>query len=180
MWVPLKCAFVLLKMNLVLFCATLVCLKPTLASMKSDVSQSKDTRFNQTLFSLSVRRSVIALSGTIPANESAVMWLVQRGRPVPNPLCYASLEHLCRLIVFKILAQSVILGCTWVLGLYQANLFFQVLFILLNSQQGTFLFIVHCLLNKEVGPNQEYFLWFIFIQDSKNSTMFIQLVYLQL
>ncbi|XP_059923818.1 adhesion G protein-coupled receptor E1-like [Gadus macrocephalus] len=95
----------LLGMNLVLFFATLVCLRPTLASMKSDVSQSKDTR----------------------------------------------------LIVFKILAQSVILGCTWVLGLYQANLFFQVLFILLNSQQGTFLFIVHCLLNKEVRG--EYIKW---------------------
>uniref|UniRef100_A0A3B5A8C3 Uncharacterized protein n=1 Tax=Stegastes partitus TaxID=144197 RepID=A0A3B5A8C3_9TELE len=52
-------------------------------------------------------------------------------------------------IVFKILAQFVILGCTWILGLYQTNLFFQVLFIILNSQQGTFLFIVHCLLNKE-------------------------------
>ena len=88
-----------------------------------------------------------------------------------------SLQRLCRLIVFKILAQSVILGCTWVLGLYQANLFFQVLFILLNSQQGTFLFIVHCLLNKEVGPNQEPLLWFIFIQDHKNRTMLIELVY---
>lgn len=56
-----------------------------------------------------------------------------------------------RLILFKILAQFVILGCTWVLGLYQSNLFFQVMFILLNSQQGTFLFIVHCVLNKEVN-----------------------------
>lgn len=54
------------------------------------------------------------------------------------------------MILFKIVAQFVILGCTWILGLYQTNLFFQVLFIILNSQQGTFLFIVHCLLNKEV------------------------------
>ncbi|KAK0147752.1 Adhesion G protein-coupled receptor E1 [Merluccius polli] len=98
---PLKCD----SMNWVLFCATLWSLRPTLANMKSDVSQSKDTR----------------------------------------------------LIVFKILAQFVILGCTWVLGLYQSNLFFQVLFILLNSQQGTFLFIVHCLLNKEV--REEYIKW---------------------
>uniref|UniRef100_A0A8C4Z1Y9 Uncharacterized protein n=1 Tax=Gadus morhua TaxID=8049 RepID=A0A8C4Z1Y9_GADMO len=147
----------LLGMNLVLFFATLVCLRPTLASMKSDVSQSKDTRFNQTLLSLSVRLSVITSTGTIPANEGAVTWLVQRAHPVPDPLCCASLERLCRLIVFKILAQSVILGCTWILGLYQANLFFQVLFILLNSQQGTFLFIVHCLLNKEVRG--EYIKW---------------------
>uniref|UniRef100_A0A3Q3E4B5 Adhesion G protein-coupled receptor E8 n=1 Tax=Labrus bergylta TaxID=56723 RepID=A0A3Q3E4B5_9LABR len=58
------------------------------------------------------------------------------------------------LVVFKILAQFVILGCTWILGLYQTNLFFQVLFIFLNSQQGTFLFIVHCVLNKEV--REEY------------------------
>uniref|UniRef100_A0A3P8VYH4 Uncharacterized protein n=1 Tax=Cynoglossus semilaevis TaxID=244447 RepID=A0A3P8VYH4_CYNSE len=80
-----------LGLNCLLFLATLWSLKPTLANMKSDVSQSKDTR----------------------------------------------------LILFKILAQFVILGCTWVLGLYQSNLFFQVMFILLNSQQGTFLFIVH-------------------------------------
>ncbi|XP_040918923.1 adhesion G protein-coupled receptor E1-like isoform X2 [Toxotes jaculatrix] len=94
-----------LALNWILFCATLWSLKPTLANMKSDISQSKDTR----------------------------------------------------LIVFKILAQFVILGCTWILGLYQSNLFFQVLFIILNSQQGTFLYIVHCLLNKEV--REEYMKW---------------------
>ncbi|XP_055009070.1 adhesion G protein-coupled receptor E1-like [Boleophthalmus pectinirostris] len=55
-----------------------------------------------------------------------------------------------RLVLFKIVAQFVILGCTWILGLYQSNLFFQILFIVLNSQQGTFLYIVHCVLNKEI------------------------------
>ncbi|XP_041634515.1 adhesion G protein-coupled receptor E2-like [Cheilinus undulatus] len=93
------------NLNGILFCATLWSLRPTLANMKSDVSQSKDTR----------------------------------------------------LIIFKILAQFVILGCTWILGLYQTNLFFQVFFIILNSQQGTFLFIVHCMLNKEV--REEYIKW---------------------
>ncbi|XP_074525756.1 adhesion G protein-coupled receptor L2-like [Halichoeres trimaculatus] len=95
----------IIGLNWMLFCATLWSLRPTLANMKSDVSQSKDTR----------------------------------------------------LIVFKILAQFVILGCTWILGLYQNNLFFQLLFIIMNSQQGTFLFIVHCLLNKEV--REEYIKW---------------------
>ncbi|CAG04105.1 unnamed protein product, partial [Tetraodon nigroviridis] len=95
----------ILGINWILFCATLWCLRPTLANMRSDISQSKDTR----------------------------------------------------LILFKIVAQFVILGCTWILGLYQTNLFFQVLFIILNSQQGTFLFIVHCLLNKEV--RDEYIKW---------------------
>ncbi|TNN83494.1 Adhesion G protein-coupled receptor E2 [Liparis tanakae] len=91
----------ILGLNWILFCATLWSLKSTLISMKSGVSESKDTR----------------------------------------------------VIVFKILAQFVILGCTWILGLYQTNLFFQILFIVLNSQQGTFLFIVHCLLNKEVDSS---------------------------
>lgn len=63
---------------------------------------------------------------------------------------FFSFFYFCSVILFKIVAQFVILGCTWILGLYQTNLFFQVLFIILNSQQGTFLFIVHCLLNKEV------------------------------
>ncbi|XP_026208819.1 LOW QUALITY PROTEIN: adhesion G protein-coupled receptor E2-like [Anabas testudineus] len=94
-----------LGLNCALFGATLWSLRPTLASMKSDVSQSKDTR----------------------------------------------------LILFKILAQFVILGCTWILGLYQSNLFFKVVFIILNSQQGTFLYVVHCLLNKEV--REEYMKW---------------------
>nr|XP_029510385.1 adhesion G protein-coupled receptor E1-like [Oncorhynchus nerka] len=53
-----------------------------------------------------------------------------------------------RLIIFKILAQFVILGCTWVLGLFQSTMVFKYLFIVLNSQQGTFLYIVHCLFNK--------------------------------
>ncbi|KAI5089725.1 adhesion G protein-coupled receptor E3-like [Silurus meridionalis] len=54
-------------------------------------------------------------------------------------------------VMFKSLAQFIILGCYWILryiptdnvGLYNVFLF-------LNTQQGTFIFIVHCLLNQEV------------------------------
>ncbi|KAM3863852.1 adhesion G protein-coupled receptor E1-like [Diretmus argenteus] len=104
-WAVTGPVITVLALNWILFCATLWSLRPTLANMKSDVSQAKDTR----------------------------------------------------LIVFKILSQLVVLGCTWILGLYQVNLFFHFLFIILNSQQGTFLFIVHCLLNKEV--REEYMKW---------------------
>ncbi|KAF3846508.1 hypothetical protein F7725_003586 [Dissostichus mawsoni] len=75
------------------------------------------------------------------------------------------------LILFKIVAQFVILGCTWILGLYQSNLFFQVLFIILNSQQGTFLFVVHCLLNKEV--RDEYIKWLTCSFNKKNKDLCI-------
>ncbi|XP_036795438.1 adhesion G protein-coupled receptor E2-like [Oncorhynchus mykiss] len=104
-WAVLGPVCTVLALNWILFCVTIWSLRPTLANMKSDVSQSKDTR----------------------------------------------------LIIFKILAQFVILGCTWVLGLFQSTMVFKYLFIVLNSQQGTFLYIVHCLFNKEV--RDEYRKW---------------------
>ncbi|XP_061081225.1 adhesion G protein-coupled receptor E2-like [Conger conger] len=95
----------ILTLNLVSFCAILWSLQPTLANMKSDVSQSKDTR----------------------------------------------------LITFKIAAQFFVLGCSWILGFFQNSVILKYIFIILNSQQGTFIFIVHCLLNKEV--REEYRRW---------------------
>ncbi|KAJ8385883.1 hypothetical protein AAFF_G00179490 [Aldrovandia affinis] len=62
-----------------------------------------------------------------------------------------------RLIVFKIVAQFFILGCAWILGFFQSSTVLKYLFIVLNSQQGTFIFVVHCLLNKEV--REEYRRW---------------------
>ncbi|MBN3315436.1 AGRE1 protein, partial [Atractosteus spatula] len=55
-----------------------------------------------------------------------------------------------RLMVFKTLAQFVILGCSWILAFVQESPMFFYMFLFLNSQQGTFIFLVHCLLNKEV------------------------------
>ncbi|XP_064171437.1 adhesion G protein-coupled receptor E3-like isoform X1 [Anguilla rostrata] len=96
----------ILTLNLVSFGVIIWSLQPTLANMKSNVSQSKDTR----------------------------------------------------LIIFKIVAQFFVLGCAWILGFFQSSPFLKYLFIILNSQQGTFIFIVHCLLNKEV--RKEYRRWF--------------------
>ncbi|XP_066566295.1 adhesion G protein-coupled receptor E1-like [Amia ocellicauda] len=55
-----------------------------------------------------------------------------------------------RIILFKAIVQFVILGCGWLLGFFPGTPLLSYLFIVLNSQQGTFIFIVHCLLNKEV------------------------------
>ncbi|XP_066566297.1 adhesion G protein-coupled receptor E1-like [Amia ocellicauda] len=54
-----------------------------------------------------------------------------------------------RIIIFKAIVQFVILGCGWLLGFFPGTPLLSYLFIVLNSQQGTFIFIVHCLLNKE-------------------------------
>ncbi|XP_055060131.2 adhesion G protein-coupled receptor E3-like [Misgurnus anguillicaudatus] len=63
-----------------------------------------------------------------------------------------------KIMVFKTLAQFVIFGCPWILGLFiNTNQMMEILFLILNSQQGTFIFLVYCVLNNEV--RQQYVKW---------------------
>uniref|UniRef100_A0A452GS12 G-protein coupled receptors family 2 profile 2 domain-containing protein n=1 Tax=Gopherus agassizii TaxID=38772 RepID=A0A452GS12_9SAUR len=60
-----------------------------------------------------------------------------------------------RLLTFKAIAQLFILGCTWSVGLLQvgpAATVMAYLFTIINSLQGAFIFLVHCLLNCQVTP----------------------------
>ncbi|XP_072513779.1 adhesion G protein-coupled receptor E3-like isoform X2 [Salminus brasiliensis] len=60
-----------------------------------------------------------------------------------------------RIVVFKTVVQFFILGCPWILGFFtDCSKVLLILFVFLNSQQGTFIFLIHCVLNKEV--RQEY------------------------
>ncbi|XDC55462.1 hypothetical protein R6Z07M_006644 [Ovis aries] len=62
-----------------------------------------------------------------------------------------------RLLTFKAFAQIFILGCSWVLGIFQigpvANIM-AYLFTIINSLQGAFIFLIHCLLSRQV--REEY------------------------
>nr|XP_042703591.1 adhesion G protein-coupled receptor E2-like [Chrysemys picta bellii] len=65
-----------------------------------------------------------------------------------------------RLLTFKAIAQLFILGCPWSLGLLQVGAAATVmayLFTIVNSLQGAFIFLVHCLLNRQV--REEYRRW---------------------
>ncbi|XP_039366862.1 adhesion G protein-coupled receptor E3-like [Mauremys reevesii] len=65
-----------------------------------------------------------------------------------------------RLVTFKAIAQLFILGCSWILGLLQvgpAAAVMAYLFTIFNSLQGAFIFLVHCLLNRQV--TEEYRRW---------------------
>ncbi|XP_030636336.1 adhesion G protein-coupled receptor E3-like [Chanos chanos] len=63
-----------------------------------------------------------------------------------------------RTMVFKSLAQFVILGCPWILGFFtQFSESVEIVFLFFNSQQGTFIFLVHCVLNEEV--RRQYKRW---------------------
>ncbi|XP_072513064.1 adhesion G protein-coupled receptor E3-like [Salminus brasiliensis] len=60
-----------------------------------------------------------------------------------------------KILVFKTLVQSAILGCPWILGFFtNGSEVLEILFLFLNSQQGTFIFLVYCVLNQEV--RQQY------------------------
>ncbi|XP_009465924.1 PREDICTED: EGF-like module-containing mucin-like hormone receptor-like 4 [Nipponia nippon] len=66
-----------------------------------------------------------------------------------------------RLMTFKALAHICILGCTWGLGLLQAqgdNPVVAFIFTIVNSMQGAFIFLVHCVLNRQVM--EQYRRWF--------------------
>ncbi|XP_030634729.1 adhesion G protein-coupled receptor E3-like [Chanos chanos] len=61
-----------------------------------------------------------------------------------------------RTMVFKALAQFFILGCPWILGFFTwFSKALEIIFLLLTSQQGTFIFLVHCVLSEEVKQSQK-------------------------
>ncbi|XP_067298556.1 adhesion G protein-coupled receptor E1-like [Pseudorasbora parva] len=60
-----------------------------------------------------------------------------------------------KIMTFKTLAQFVVLGCSWILGFFSNDSqILEILFLILNSQQGTFIFLIYCVLNDEV--RQQY------------------------
>ncbi|XP_069087812.1 adhesion G protein-coupled receptor E5 isoform X2 [Pleurodeles waltl] len=66
-----------------------------------------------------------------------------------------------RTFTITAIAQLCLLGCTWIVGIFQFNqhtLFVSYLFTILNCLQGTFIFVLHCLMKKQV--REEYKRWF--------------------
>ncbi|XP_016375332.1 adhesion G protein-coupled receptor E3-like [Sinocyclocheilus rhinocerous] len=60
-----------------------------------------------------------------------------------------------KIMAFKTLAQFVVLGCSWILGFFtDVSKVLEILFLILNSQQGTFIFLIYCVFNNEV--RQQY------------------------
>ncbi|XP_078090898.1 adhesion G protein-coupled receptor E3-like [Mustelus asterias] len=58
-----------------------------------------------------------------------------------------------RMLTFKAIAQVFILGCTWILGMFhfgKETIVMAYLFTIINSFQGAFIFIILCVLNKQV------------------------------
>ncbi|KAI4904447.1 hypothetical protein NFI96_022470 [Prochilodus magdalenae] len=61
-------------------------------------------------------------------------------------------QQLFTTVTLKAMVQFIILGCPWILGFFtDHSKMSEIIFILLNSQQGTFIFLVHCVLSPEVS-----------------------------
>uniref|UniRef100_A0A8C9JUL5 Adhesion G protein-coupled receptor E2-like n=1 Tax=Panthera tigris altaica TaxID=74533 RepID=A0A8C9JUL5_PANTA len=73
-----------------------------------------------------------------------------------------------RMLTFKAMAQLLILGCTWCLGVLQVGPAARVmayLFTVINSLQGAFIFLVYCLLSRQV--REQYGKWFRGVRKAK-------------
>ncbi|XP_067298676.1 adhesion G protein-coupled receptor E3-like [Pseudorasbora parva] len=67
-----------------------------------------------------------------------------------------------KIMTFKTLAQFVVLGCSWILGPFtKDSQILEILFLIVNSQQGTFIFLVYCVLNDEVRKQYRKFFRFV-------------------
>ncbi|KAG7491254.1 hypothetical protein MATL_G00001070 [Megalops atlanticus] len=74
-----------------------------------------------------------------------------------------------RMMVVKAIFQFIILGCPWIFGFFVNNSkTLEYVFLLITSQQGTFIFLVHCILRKEV--REQYRQWWKNICGSKDAS----------
>ncbi|KAH1176171.1 hypothetical protein KIL84_020905 [Mauremys mutica] len=68
-----------------------------------------------------------------------------------------------RVLTITAIAQLCVLGTTWIFGMFQFNqrsLVASYIFTILNSLQGLFIFLLHCLLKKQASPvRDEYRRW---------------------
>ncbi|XP_038641010.1 adhesion G protein-coupled receptor E3-like isoform X2 [Scyliorhinus canicula] len=75
-----------------------------------------------------------------------------------------------RMLTFKAIGQVFILGCTWILGLFhfqEETVAMAYLFTIVNSFQGTFIFIILCVLNPKIRA--EWRKWITSISRTRRS-----------
>ncbi|GCB64799.1 hypothetical protein scyTo_0009871 [Scyliorhinus torazame] len=75
-----------------------------------------------------------------------------------------------RMLTFKAIGQVFILGCTWILGLFhfqEETVAMAYLFTIVNSFQGTFIFIMLCVLNPKMRA--EFHKWITSISRTRRS-----------
>ena len=78
---------------------------------------------------------------------------------LPRKMIYYSKRNLIfRTSIRGTLILTPLLGTTWIFGLFaigDASILFQYIFVILNSTQGIFIFVIYCVFNKEVVLKEE-------------------------
>ncbi|KAG9262770.1 adhesion G protein-coupled receptor E3-like [Astyanax mexicanus] len=77
-------------------------------------------------------------------------------------------KRLVESVMVKTLLQFIIIGCFWTVGFFtESSEVVKILFMIVNSQQGTFIFLIHCVLNYEIRQQYKKLL-FCFWPSSKS------------
>ncbi|XP_072513065.1 adhesion G protein-coupled receptor E3-like [Salminus brasiliensis] len=72
-------------------------------------------------------------------------------------------NRLVKSVMVKTLLQFFIIGCPWILGFFtKGSEVVKILFLIINSQQGTFIFFIHCILNYEIRQRYKTFFYICF------------------
>ncbi|CAM4467110.1 unnamed protein product [Leuciscus chuanchicus] len=95
---------------------------------------------------ISSKKRTVLSSGFLCVIGYTVPLVVVAVSAAVDPKGYGSEQ----IMTFKTLAQFVILGCSWILGFFtNGRKELEILFLILNSQQGTVIFLVYCVFNNE-------------------------------
>ncbi|XP_042573203.1 adhesion G protein-coupled receptor E3-like isoform X2 [Cyprinus carpio] len=82
-----------------------------------------------------------------------------------------------KIMVFKTLAQCVVLGCPWILGFFiNGSKVLEIIFLILNSQQGTFIFLIYCVLNNKVRQQYRKFFRCLWSNNTEDHTITFRVI----
>uniref|UniRef100_A0A8C1RV15 Uncharacterized protein n=1 Tax=Cyprinus carpio TaxID=7962 RepID=A0A8C1RV15_CYPCA len=82
-----------------------------------------------------------------------------------------------KIMVFKTLAQCVVLGCSWILGFFtNGSKVLEIIFLILNSQQGTFIFLIYCVLNNKVRQQYRKFFRCLWSNNTEDHTITFRVI----
>lgn len=149
----------LLQANVFFFLVTVYKLAEKFSSLNPDLHNLRKIRYILTrVFSFSDQAHVWTRAETyqFKTRQSSIwLWAHADIRFVGVGVSYTFVSP-CRTFTITAVAQLAILGIMWIFGCFQFNestMAVSYIFVFLNCLQGVLMFVMHCLLNKQVSAS---------------------------